>query len=119
MVVTNVGNWPATLILSASTATAGGSPWALSTAIGVDTVTLQGVWYAGMVGPPPASFNTYLTTVPRISQTGAGNNYVGTQNGVQLAPGANITLWFRFFLPTTSSTVGPETFQLTSQPVYP
>jgi hypothetical protein len=119
MNVVNIGNWPVTLVMSASTVTAGGSHWALSTVLGVDTVTLQGVWYGGSVGPPPASFTTYLTTVPRVSQTGAGNNYVGTQNGVQLAPGANITMWFRFFLPTTSSTVGPETFQLTSQPVYP
>ena len=118
MNVVNIGNWPVTLMLSASTVTAG-SPWSLATAIGVDSITLQGVWYAGSVAPPPASFNTYLTNTPRISQTGAGNNYVGTQNGVQLAPGANITLWFRFFIPTSSSSVGPETIQLTSQPVYP
>lgn len=119
MVVTNVGNWPATLMLSASTATVPSSPWTLSTSSGPDQAALLGVWNAGSVGPPDTSFSTYLTTTPRISQTGAGNNYVGTQNGVQLAPGANITLWFRFFLPTTSSTVGPETIQVTSQPVYP
>jgi len=119
MVVTNIGNWPVTLVLSASTATVPSSPWALSTSSGVDTVALLGVWNAGLAGPAPSSFNTYITTVPRVSQTGAGNNYVGTQNGFQLAPGANITLWFRFFLPTTSSTAGPEVIQLTSVPVYP
>lgn len=119
MNVVNIGNWPATIQLSAAMATTPSSAWTLSTGIGVDTAALQGVWYAGSVGPPPASFNTYITSDTRISKTGAGNNYVGTQNGVQVPAGSNITMWFRFFLPSSSATVGPETIQVTSQAVYP
>ena len=82
MVVTNVGNWPVTIELSASTATLPSSPWTLATSSAMDTVTLQGVWNSG-------------------------------------APGANITLWFRLFLPTVTSTLGPETIQVSTLGVYP
>jgi hypothetical protein len=117
MVVTNLGNWPATIELSASTATVPTSPWTLGTSPGIDTVELQGVWNSGAVGPGPAAFSTFLTTSTRISQL--AGNYAGNQNGFQLAPGANITLWFRFFLPTTSSTIGPETLRTAVLGVYP
>jgi hypothetical protein len=123
MVVTNVGNWPATIELTASTSTAG-NPWGLSTSSGVETAALLGVWNAGVggppaLGPPPTLFNTFLTTNTMISSIGSPGNYQGGQNGVQLAPGANITLWFQFFLPTRTASVGPETISVQSQAVYP
>lgn len=118
MVVTNVGNWPVTIELTASTVTLPSSPWALSTSSGVDTAVLLGVWFAGAIGPPAIAFNTSLTTTTTISQT-SGNYSSAAQNGYQLAPGANISLWVRFFLPTSSSTVGPERLQVAAVPVYP
>ncbi len=117
MVVTNTGNWPATIELSASTATLPSSPWTLATSSGVDTVALLGVWNSGAVPPAATAFNTYLTTTTRVSQ--APGNYSGNQNGFQLPPGASITLWFRFFLPSTSSTAGPETLRTSVLGVYP
>src|SRR6185312_9460250 len=107
MVVTNVGNWPATIMLAASTITAPSSFWSLGTSSGVEQAALQGVWFTGALGPPavgpPASaFATFLTTSPTISQA-SGNYSSASQNGFQLAPGSNITLWFRFFFPTSTS----------------
>lgn len=123
MVVTNVGNWPATILLAASTVTAPSSYWSLGTSSGVEQAALQGVWYTGAlgppaVGPPPSTFTTFLTTSPVISQA-SGNYSSASQNGFQLAPGANITMWFRFFFPTSTSSPGHETLQVTAQPVYP
>jgi hypothetical protein len=126
MVVTNVGTWPATIQLTASTATAGGSPWGLGTSPGIETAVLMGQWYPGVGGPPsngpPASsFTTFLDTTSYISQTGAGN-YVGYQsleNGVQLPPGSKITLWLYFTLPSSSVSLGPEAIVVGSQPLYP
>jgi len=123
MVVTNVGNWPATIMLAASTITAPSSFWSLGTSSGVEQAALQGVWFTGALGPPavgpPASaFATFLTTSPTISQA-SGNYSSASQNGFQLAPGSNITLWFRFFFPTSTSSPGHETIQVTAQPVYP
>ncbi len=117
MVVTNVGNWPVTVGLWASTATLPSSHWTLATSSGVDTVTLLGLWNSGPPGPAASSFNTNLTAVPTFSQN--AGNYAGNQSGYQIAPGQSVTLWFLFWLPTTSSTVGPETFRVTPQPVYP
>jgi len=123
MVVTNVGNWPATILLAASTVTAPSSFWSLGTSSDVEQAALQGVWFTGAlgppaVGPPPSTFTTFLTTSPTISQA-SGNYSSASQNGFQLAPGANITMWFRFFFPTSTSSPGHETLQVTAQPVYP
>ncbi|MDD5302284.1 MAG: hypothetical protein PHS14_04170 [Elusimicrobia bacterium] len=122
MVVTNAGNWPVTIVLAASTATLPSSPWALSTSSGVDVAALLGVWYTGALGPPaagppPEAFTTYLTTTPVISQA-SGNYASASQNGFQLAPGGSATLWFRFFLPTSTSSL-EETIKVTPVPVYP
>jgi len=119
MVVTNVGNWPVTLELSADMATVPSSPWTLSTTPGIETAAMMGVWNAGEPGPPPSSFNTFLTPDYRVSQTGAGNNYAGTQDAVQVPPGQSRTLWFKFTLPNSSVSLGPETIKVASQPVYP
>jgi len=117
MVVTNVGNWPVTVGLWASTATLPSSPWTLATSSGVDTAALLGLWNSGPPGPAAASFNTNLTGTIRYSQS--AGNYAGNQNGFQIPPGQSRTLWFLFWLPATSSTVGPETVRVTPQPVYP
>jgi hypothetical protein len=117
MVVTNVGNWPMTIALAASTATLPSSPWALSTSSGNDVAALLGVWHTGEFGPPVGDFTTYITTTPTVSQA-AGNYYSETQDGFQLAPGESATLWFRFFLPTSTSSL-EETIKVTPQPVYP
>jgi hypothetical protein len=123
MVVVNVGNWPVTLQLAASTATSPSSPWALSTSSGVDTVALKAVWFGGGVAPPATTFSTFLTTTTQISQ--AAGNYssssppVNAQDGFQVPAGSSVTLWFQFYLPTTSSTRGPETIRASAQAVYP
>jgi len=113
MVVTNLGNWPMTFELTASTQTPG-TPWSLSTSSAVETVVLQGVW--NTVQPAASAFTTALTTTTVLSSAA---NYAGNETGVQLAPGASATLWFRFWLPT--STLGPlaQTLQVVAQPVYP
>lgn len=117
MVVTNVGNWPATISLTASTATAGGSPWALYSVTGNEIATLQGVWNSGTVGPPHSSFATYLTTSPTASQ--AAGNFVGNQTGFQVPAGQSRTLWFRFTMPDSSASLGPETIRVDPTPLYP
>ncbi len=115
MVVVNVGNWPATIELRASTATLPSSPWILSTSSGVETVVLWGLWNS--VQPLATAFSTYLTTNTVISQV--GGNYAGNQNGVSILPGQSRTLWFRFWLPTTTATLVPQVLAVTPQGVYP
>lgn len=115
MVVANVGNWPATIELVASTVTAGGSPWTLGAAPGIEIATLQGVWNS--IAPPPSAFSTFLTTSAQISQS--PGNYAGGQNGVQIPQGSSSSLWVRLTLPTSSATSGSETIQVRAQAVYP
>lgn len=115
MVVTNTGNWPATIELMASMATVPSSPWILSTSSGVEAVVLWGLWNS--VQPPATAFQTYLTTDTVISQI--GGHYAGNQNGVGIPPGQSRTLWFRFWLPTTTVTLAPQVIAVTPQGVYP
>jgi hypothetical protein len=117
MVVTNVGNWPVTIGLWASTATLPVAHWTIATSSGVDAVSLLGAWNSGPPGPAASAFTTNLTATPTFSQN--AGNYAANQSGFQVAPGQSVTLWLLFWLPTTSSTVGPETFRVTPQPVYP
>lgn len=117
MVVTNLGNFPMTIELTASTATAGSSPWTLGTVPGNEIATMKGLWNAGAVGPAAGSFSTFLTTNTTISQS--AGNYVGTQTGFQILPGQSRTLWFNFTMPNSSSSLGPETIQVLPMPVYP
>ena len=118
MVVTNVGNWPVTIALSASTATVPSSPWTLSTSSGIDTVALLGAWYAGAVGPGASVFDTYLTTTTTLSQA-IGNYSTTSESGYQLEPGSSVTLWVEFFMPTSTISNGHETLQVSAQPEYP
>lgn len=118
MVVTNLGDLPATFILSAATATTPSSPWTLSTSSGIETVTLQGVWNAGGPPAPPASlFSTFMTTTPRLS--GGGGNYAGNETGVAVPPGSSRTLWFYFWAPTSTVSTSPETIQVKVDAVKP
>ena len=116
MVVTNVGNWPLTVELSASMITAGGSPWTLGVAPGVETPVLEGVFNSGIPGPPATSFNTFITG---STVAASGSYYAGNYNAVQIPPGASRTLWFYFTIPSSSISLGPETIQVLSQGVYP
>jgi hypothetical protein len=115
MVVTNVGNWPVTLELSASTATAGGSPWILGAATGVETAVLKGLFNSGAVGPPASSFATLLTG---STVTASAVNYAGNYNALEIPVGASRTLWFNFTMPNSSASLGPETILITTQPEY-
>ena len=116
VVVTNVGNWPVTIALTASTATLPSSPWTLSTAPDIETAVLWGVWNSAP--PGPSAFNTFLTPATEVSQV-LGGNYAGDETGYQIPPGQSRTLWFRFTIPTTTVTPGPEVIQLLSQGQYP
>jgi hypothetical protein len=120
MVVTNVGNWPASVQLTASTATPGGSPWTLSTYRGIEQAVLMGEWYSGALGPPAvgpsaASFATYLTSTTIES---SGVNYYGNQSGAQVPAGSNVSLWTYFQLPTSSYS-GSEVLAVGVSPTYP
>jgi hypothetical protein len=116
MVVTNVGNWPVTLELSASTATVGGSPWTLGSSAGVETAVLMGVFNSGLTGPPATAFNTLLTG---STVTATASNYAANQNAVRIPSGQSRTLWFYFTIPSSSVSLGPETLQISTLGVYP
>ena len=121
MVVTNVGNWPATITLSASTGTAG-TPWTLAASTGIDTVALFGVWASGAVGPAPTSFATPLLMSTATSQSYPGN-YASTggtaESGYQIPVGGNSSLWVQFWLPTTTSVTNKQILSVSASAVYP
>ena len=115
MVVTNVGNWPVTLELSASTATVGGSPWTLGAAAGIETAVLKGQFHSGAVGPAPGTFSTLISG---STITASATNYAGDQTGLEIPVGQSRTLWFFFTMPNSSASLGPETILVTAQPEY-
>lgn len=118
MVVVNVGNWPVTLELAANMATTPSSPWSLSTAPGDEIATLQTVIKSGVVEPLPSAFSTFLTPTFRACQV--GGNYAGTvQDCVQIPAGQARTFWFRFVMPDSSASLGPETMRVMTTPTYP
>jgi hypothetical protein len=93
----------------------------LATVPDVETAVLMGEWYSGAlgppaVGPPAASFNTFLTSTTVES---SASNYAGNQTGVQLPAGNNISPWSYFTLPTASQTSGSEVLLIGASPVYP
>jgi len=114
IVVTNVGNLPVTLVVSGSTITAG-SPWVLSVSSGVEAPVLQGEWSSTQ--PASSSFATAITGTPVSS---AGGNYSGGQSGQAVPSGGSVTMWFKFWAPT-STTAGntQEAIQVLYQAVYP
>jgi len=114
VVVTNVGNLPLTLVVSGSTITAG-SPWVLSISSAVEAPILQGEWNSAQ--PASASFTTAITNTPVSS---AGGNYSGGQSGQAVPAGGSVTMWFKFWAPT-STTAGntQEAIQVLYQAVYP
>jgi hypothetical protein len=115
VVITNVGNLPLTLVVSGSTTTAG-SPWVLSVSSSVEAPVLQGEWNSTQ--PTSASFATAITNAP-VSST-AGANYAGGQSGQSVPSGASVTMWFKFWAPT-STTAGntQQVLQVLYQAVYP
>ncbi len=118
MVVVNVGNWPVTLEMVADMATVPTSPWTLGTAPGDETAALMAVIKSGVVEPLPTDFNTNLS--PTFRTCGVAGNYAGAvQNCVQIPPGQSRTFWFRFFMPDSSVSLGPETMGVTATPLYP
>jgi hypothetical protein len=115
MVVTNTGSVPMTFVLSADTDTAA-SPWTLGDAPGIDVALLQGVWNSGPPAPPHAAFSTVLSSTARVSGAGA---YAGDQTGVAVPPGASRTLWFRFRMPTSTSSNAAERLRVTVRGARP
>jgi len=77
---------------------------------------LQGLWNAAQ--PAEGSFNTPITSLPRISG-GGGGNYAGNQNGQAVPAGQTRVLWFRFIRPSSTSTTAKETFLVEIRPSYP
>ena len=118
MVIVNVGELPATFVLSAATATVGGSLWSLAVTRDIEVAVLQAVWNSGPPAPPATAFTTFLTTRPAASG-GPGGDYAGDQNGFVVPTGQQRTLWFRFFAPTSTSVRTKETIQVTVQAVKP
>ncbi|MDD5302443.1 MAG: hypothetical protein PHS14_04970 [Elusimicrobia bacterium] len=118
MVVVNLGNWPVTLELAADMATVPASAWTLGTAPGIETAALMSVIKSGVIEPQPSDFSTNLT--PSYRACGVAGNYAGAvQNCVQIPPGQSRTFWFRFIMPDSSASLGPETIRVATQPVYP
>ncbi|HEX4049021.1 MAG TPA: hypothetical protein VH309_14345 [Elusimicrobiota bacterium] len=115
MVVVNVGNWPATIELVASTVTAGGSPWTLGYSPDIEIAMLQGLWNS--TAPPPSAFSTYLTSTTLISQS--PGNFAGGQTGFQIPSGGSSSLWIYLTLPASSASPGSESVQVRAQAVYP
>ncbi|PIR19561.1 MAG: hypothetical protein COV48_01330 [Elusimicrobia bacterium CG11_big_fil_rev_8_21_14_0_20_64_6] len=115
VVVTNEGSIPVTLRLHVSTATPG-SPWILSTAPGLETGVLEGLWNAAQ--PPGGSFATPITGSTTTSGN-FGGSFAGDQAGYQVPPGQSRSLWLRFTMPDSTSDISPQTFLLRIDPVYP
>ncbi len=117
IVVTNAGDLPATFVLAANMATLPSSPWTVADFVGIDSVTVQGLWNTGPPAPPEGAFTTFLTPAPRASQ--AGGNYAGDQDGVAVPPGQSRTLWFRVQIPSSTSSNAEEVIGVDVQPVRP
>ena len=116
VVVTNLGNIPATIALWASTATAG-SPWSLSVSSGIERPVLQALWNSA--APPPSAFNAAVTGSTTTSG-GAGGAYAGNQTAFEVPAGASRTIWVQFWLPTSTVAAGiQQVIQLFLSPVYP
>jgi hypothetical protein len=118
VVITNVGNWPVTVQLTAVPVS---GPWALGAARGAETAVLEGVFDPGPPAPAAAAFSTLLSATPLTAQPYPGN-YAGSSSsytGYQIQPGQSQTLWFYFQLPASTASMGPEVLSVVSQPLYP
>ena len=93
VVVNNAGNVPTTYQLSLT------SPlWGVAAAPGVDIIHMQAEFNTIQPGAGFGATND-LTVAAKTSGT-AGGNFAGNQNGVNVAPAANVTLWFNIDMPT-------------------
>ncbi|MFA6003758.1 MAG: hypothetical protein WC881_06790, partial [Elusimicrobiota bacterium] len=116
IVVTNVGNIPVSLLVWGSTATSPYSPWMLGESPGIETVLLQGLWNSDM--PAPSEFFTPITGSARISEGPAGD-YAGNQDGESVVPGESVTMWFKFWRPTSTESDRKEKLRVDYRAVYP
>ena len=112
--ITNTGNIPETILLNASTSTAG-TPWSLGVSSAIEVAVLQGLWNSTQ--PSSASFNTAITTTTTPSQT--SGNYAGNENGFEIPAGQSATMWFQFWRPTSSSVLGTQVITVYFTPTYP
>ena len=112
--VSNVGNWPATLLVWADTATAPSSPWTLGTTPDNDVPVLEGLFNSAL--PAAGSFVTPLTA---STVTATGTILAGDQTAVSIPSGQSRVIWFRFFTPTTTSSTSKETLRVHFTPRYP
>ena len=114
VVVANVGNLPVTLQLFAGTTTAGGSPWTLGSSVGLEQVLLQGQFNSA--APTSGSFSTALLS---STQTATASAFAGNQTAVQIPPGQTRTLWFQFWLPTSTIALTKQTLQVNVLGIFP
>lgn len=112
--VTNVGNLPTTLNVWASTETAPSSPWELGMSPGPDVPVLEGLF--NTTQPGSGAFSTPITgsTITVNASVMAGN-----ETAVDIPPGQSRTIWFKFFTPTSTSSLSKETIRVEFDPSYP
>ena len=116
VVVTNLGDLPATIAIWASTATPG-SPWLLSISSGIEQPVLQALWNSAT--PASAAFNAAVTASTTTSG-GAGGAYAGNQTGFEVPAGASRTIWVQLWLPTSTVAAGiQQIIRLFLVPIYP
>jgi hypothetical protein len=109
VVVTNIGNVPATFEFRAATITVG-SPWTISTSQGVD----QYVLWAVINSTQPATAN--FANEDRLSNTFTpctGSVFtMGNQDGVTVPAGTTRIIWFQLGTPTATTTGAAQSIQV-------
>ncbi|HEX4048450.1 MAG TPA: LamG domain-containing protein, partial [Elusimicrobiota bacterium] len=116
IVVTNVGDVPATVTLWGAVTTSPPSPWTLAVSSGIEQAVLQGLWNS--VRPPSAGFSSAVLASTTTSG-GGGGVYAGDQNGQAVPAGATRVIWFQLWLPTSSAAAPYQTLRVDMRPVYP
>lgn len=114
VVVYNRGNLPMTFVLSAATATPGGSDWSLALSTGVEQIVLDAVWNTG----PPAD-SVFDDAVLSSTQPSTGSIYAGDETGVAVPPGQSRSLWLRFWRPTSTAMLTRQKLVIEVRAVYP
>jgi len=118
IVVTNIGNIPATVTLWAAVTAPQGSPWVLAVSSGVEQPVIQGLWNS--VRPGPSTFTSIdAITASTTTSGGVGGVYAGDQTGTAVPAGATRVIWFRFWTPTTTVSTAKETIRVDMRPVFP
>ncbi len=105
VVVNNAGNVPATYQLVVA------SPlWTVAGAAGVDTIHMQAEFNSAVPGSAPfgSAANYDLTT---SNKTSTASVFFGNQSGLNVAPAANVSLWFDIDMPTALSSPASNSTQ--------